>query len=357
MLEVPYLPPAVPGGDRSGRFIATGVILLIVALLSGCMTAFVPVAVFTQNRAAQNTAAVPRQAVPGRGTTNGRPLFASRSPARQPVSNLVIAGLMYVGVTVLAGWLGVGAFFKRRYVRPLVLILATHGILFGVLSIAMFALFMPMLVQELQRSMPPNSAAFAIIGLAISVVFMLVLFVGIPLTLLLLMKPDAVRQTAEHFDRRRRWTDDVPIKVLGLVLTLVVLAAFELMAVKQRGLPILYTTLTGPAFVIITLAHAVAIAWSAVLVYRRRMLGWHLAFYGLTIPTLLFCISSVTLPSEQYLALVDNQRDLVDLIREYETLFRAAWTAWGVIFLVATVVYLLRMRPLIEPPVATAVSE
>ena len=356
MLDVPYLTPTIPGGDRSGRFIATGVVLLLVALLSGCFTALVPASMIMQDRATRRLASLPPTTGRVGQTTNGQVFYGSRRP-RAPVSNLVIGGLMYLGLAVAAGWLGIAALLKRRYVRPLVLILATHGIIFGVLSIVMFAVFMPMLIQQFQRGMPPGSAGFAIFGLSISLVFMSGLFVGIPVTLLWLMKPDAVRETAEHFDLRRRWTDGVPIKLLGLVLTLAVLALFELMAIKQQGLPVLYTTLTGPAFVIITLVHATVIGASAVLVYRRRMLGWQLAFYGLTIPTLLFCISSVTLPSEQYLALVDNQRELVDLIREYETVFRVSWTAWGVIFLIATIVYLLRMRPLIEPPMANVASE
>ena len=106
---------------------------------------------------------------------------------------------------------------------------------------------------------------------------MAAIYLVIPSVLLYLFRPDDVRATLEHYDPHPRWTDGVPLGVLGMCALLALGALGALMAAVQ-GWVMAFGIVTGGAparlsALVVALAF-VAAAW---LCFRRSALGWGMA--------------------------------------------------------------------------------
>ncbi|MDB5327522.1 MAG: hypothetical protein JWM57_3091 [Phycisphaerales bacterium] len=359
MIEIAYLPPE-PIAQQSGRFIASGVILLLVATVFGCFTGLMPVGYAMQVKASQmaagpnypvtySPAGVPTS-TSTQTTLPSNVHFTNRyAPAVMPVSQLIGAIALYLTLTVGCGWLGIAAFLKRRYVRPLVVVLSTQGIILGVFTCAMMAAMTPLLFEQASLNRGGMGGP-AFIGFIVGFVAVLLFFVAPPVILLILMKPDSVRAAAEQFDLRPRWTDGLPLRVLGLILTLVMIAASELFVLARPRLPMFLGLLTGFPVVILILGHLALMCWATAKVYRREDAGWRIGFWAVVVPAALFLISSVTLPSEQYIELMKDQPNAQEMIQGHELLFRSIWTGIAAAFLVGFAIYMIRVRSLVTLP-------
>jgi hypothetical protein len=108
-------------------------------------------------------------------------------------------------------------------------------------------------------------------------VFFAFIYVIVPATLLWLFRGGDVQKTLEHYDTRVRWTDAVPIPVLGLCALLMLGGLWGLMSALQGWFLAFGAILTGAparlAALLLTAAFAVAM-WLA---YRLRSAGWWMA--------------------------------------------------------------------------------
>jgi len=315
MEELSYRPP-LPEPDfklRTGRLIAAGVLLLLAGCFTGCISGTMPLA-----------------------------LLSSQLPPGQ--SRQLLGGLaMYGGLTVLLMWLGIGILLPRRWARPLTLIIATHWLILGVLTLVGMIVMLPMMRDLYSASATgPNIAN---IILTVSLVMLLVTFILWPLALLLLLRGEAVRQTVEWKDTVTRWTDGCPMNVLGLVVTLVVVALLALVAAMQPALPILGVILKQPLPLIIGIALAAVLIYAAVLAHRLRMSGWWLGLWAVILPLLAYVPNAWLIPLGDFYAASGMQRQQIEPFLKHESAMHALMAIFPLIFAVAWLIYMLRLRP------------
>jgi MFS family permease len=247
MTEIQYqgVPIALPFRNRKGGLIGWGVVLIVLGALSGCLTLAIPLALAT----------------------------AGMAPSPRPanyIAGMIISIVLYGGTTAVLLTLGIGSVRCRRWVRPLVMILATAAIVAGVSALITIALLLPHLGDMAAGTPQQQVLIGGIIGLAI----LAVLLIALPAWMLVFYRSEDTRATLNYFDPQPRWTDRMPTHVLGWSLG-VVLSALLLIPVHfQPGIAAFGTLISGPV------AHvAVAAVWIGLLVsgwlcLRQRRVGW-----------------------------------------------------------------------------------
>jgi hypothetical protein len=256
LTELSYrTPPVAAFKDRSTTLLVVGIFFIIAGALCGCGVLMMPMA-----------------------------LVAPRPPNAPPpprVSNIVIGAIVYAGLCAAFLSLGIGCVRKRRWVRPLVIVLSWIGLIGGVLGMIMWGFALPQMPAAMRASAPPGApappAAMFNVIVAVMTVFFAFIYIIIPGTLLWLFRGSDVQATLEHYDPQPRWTDGVPLPVLGLAALLALGGFWALTATLQGVFPAFGVILTGAAARIMSMLLAAVFAIAAWLTVRRRPAGWWLA--------------------------------------------------------------------------------
>jgi len=315
MEELSYHPPLPSPGfaPQTGRLITAGILLLLAGCFTGCISGLMPLALINP------------QLPPGQ--------------TRQ----MLIGLAMYGGITLILVWLGVGILLPRRWARPLILILATHWLIIGVLTVIGMLVMLPMMRDIFASG--GGGPGVANVVLAVSLVVLLIGFVIWPLALLLLVRGDAARQTVEWKDTVTRWTDGCPMNVLGLVVTLCVVALFAIVGAAQPAVPILGLIVRQPFALVIGLLLAIVLIYAVVLAYRLRMSGWWLGLLAVLIPLLAYVPNAWLIPLSDFYAASGMQRQQIEPFLKHETALYAMMAIFPLIFAAAWLIYMLRLRP------------
>lgn len=203
-------------------------------------------------------------------------------PGRRPTPATTAGSLaLYVGAAAFLLVTGLGAWRCRRWVRPLMLSVCAPGAALGVVGVAMLAAILPVTTQ-ISRAFavgmrgalaPPPSVLSAV--LLITLVFLAVIYAGIPAALAALYWSPHLQRVCERLDAAPRWTDGVPLPVLGTSLWLG-LAAVAILSIPAFGaFPVFGTLRTGWATAPYVLLLAGASGVLCVTVFRRRPAGWY----------------------------------------------------------------------------------
>jgi hypothetical protein len=278
--ELSYRSPPVAGfRDRSSMLLVVGIFFIIAGGLCGCAMASTPMA------------------------------FVAPRPAGTPApraANLLVGLCMYAVLCAALMSLGIGCIRKRRWVRPLILVFGWIGLIGGVIGMIVWGFTMPQMANAMRAAAPPGAtpppAAFFKILVIVMTVFFAFIYVIIPALLLWLFRSSDVEATLRHYDPHRRWTDDVPLPVLGLAALLAVSAFWALTSIIQGWFAAFGLLLTGAPARLLSLLIAGLLALAAWLTFRRRPAGWWMAMALLTIVPLAWITTLL-------------RRDMVDLYR------------------------------------------
>jgi hypothetical protein len=310
--------PVLPFVNRSGFLIAAGILMLLAGVMTGCGAMMMPVAL-----------AVPEQ------------------PGVQKVTlqQVLVALFTYAALATALIWLGVGLIKRRRWSRPLTLILATHWLILGVLTIVASIALYPV-TRDMMATLPnmPTEmvAVMLIIGIGMSSLFM----IALPVVILWLVKSNDVLLTVEHFDPVPRWTDHCPLKILGLSITLHLAGVIFFFGTGHATLPIAGVLLRGLPAVAVILVIAALLVVAGYWVYKLQMRGWWLGLLTIIVPTLAMIPSALRIPpSDLYRAFGTPEENLV-ATAQHEGLIRLCFVGFLLLFAVSFAIYMLRMRPL-----------
>ena len=326
MTQIPYeTPPLAPIGNRSGMLMVVGILLIVMGAIAGCVGLLAPFALL-----------VPQ------------PSGAAGPRAR----DVVMGAVMYALVAAIFIALGVGSIRKRRWVRPLVLVLGWIWLCAGVGGLVFWLFALPdmgtMMSARRPAGTPPMPAGFVTALSAGMTVFMAILYLGIPGTLILCFKGQEVRTTLEFYDQEARWTDRCPIVVLGLSAILALGAAWMLMMLPQGIFPAFGGLMTGTAARIALLVMATlfgAVAWQ---VYKLRPAGWWLAMVLLIAAPL---SAAITLTRTNLIDLYraagmsEQQLEMIRNMRMLDSAFFAIWLAITGVVTIAYAVWVRRYFP------------
>jgi hypothetical protein len=191
-------------------------------------------------------------------------------------ATLGTGALVYGALAAVMVAIGIGSLLLRRWVRPLVLYIATLWLLCGVLILLILggiAASSGLLSGAPDADEPPLGLSLTPIGLGLFACVIVVLYVAIPAAMLLFHRSRGLREALERLDPKTRWTDRCPPPVLSLSLSLAISAAGCLPFIRGP-LPLFGATLAGPAAAVVVGLAAIALAVLAVLTYRLAPSGW-----------------------------------------------------------------------------------
>ncbi len=324
-------PPTLLGfTDKTWALITVGILLLLSALVLGCLTAAIPVSQMMPRPRGQSGAVV------------------------MPMGQLIASIAMYLALAIAFGSIGIGAILKRRWARPLALILCTHWTLAGIGTLVFVCALFPMMKEEFSKQGLGSSAAvgFVVAGAVFSSIFM----IALPLSMLLMMRPAAVRETCEYYDPTPRWTDRCSLALLGGIVTLGVMGAVLLLAVPIGVVGFFGVLLTGPAAMLVVLMGGGAFLVSAWRMYHHDLRGWLLGLIATVLMTLSTVVTAFVVPASEFIRQTSNDPAQIEQVQRHEGVSRAMTISLSLLFGGALAVYIVRLRKhMLAPPAAIAV--
>jgi hypothetical protein len=219
---------------------------------------------------------------------------------RQSIGAALIGVAFYGVIAVFFLVTGVGAWKHRRWVRPIMLSVSVPGLVVGLLSFAFMCVFFPTMMQMTQGFMaqggaPGGPAAPApppgiMTGVMVfTLAFSFLAYVGIPGLFVALYWSSRLQKTCEQIDDVPRWTDGIPLPVLGTALWLGFVAVTSLAIPAYNVVPAFGALLTGWPVFLFALALCGICAALSYAVFRRHPAGW----YGTTLLVALLGVSHV----------------------------------------------------------------
>ncbi|HEX9161383.1 MAG TPA: hypothetical protein VF980_06710 [Thermoanaerobaculia bacterium] len=264
--------PAVTYNSRRGSLVFFGVIQLAIGLL--CILFFFgTLAIF---------------------------LFSSFAPAgaaAPPFRTAIVGLLVYLLGGVLLISLGIGSMLARRWARDLSLIVAWMWLVIGVMTTIAMAAVVPRLMPDFPDQRTAGTVVLTCIAIALGV-----FGIVIPLLMVLFYRSENVRATCLAADPRTRWTERVPLPLLGLAFWTVMSAITMIGMTGYAVLPIRGTMITGPIAIAVYGAIGVLLLYVSWGLYRRSLLAWWIGVgYGVLVAA--YCV--LVFPNLDYRRLVN----------------------------------------------------
>jgi hypothetical protein len=262
MTEPDARPSTPEHRDRRAGLIVFGIVLIVV----GVTTALLAVMLLAGPLA-----------MPGAGT-----VAAATRPADR---TLVPAIVTYAALAVLFVWLGAGSILTRRWAPPLILTAAWLWLISGLIGVGLMAALLPsaFALAESQSGPMPDSlrTALTVTLLGVSSLILVLL----PLALMLFYRSPDVQATCDARDPVPRWTDGRPLALIGVGLSLALMAASLLpAALFYNGVaPVFGAVLTGMPGVALNLALAMVWAYCAWGTVRGDLRAWWVAVISVSV--------------------------------------------------------------------------
>jgi hypothetical protein len=337
MQPIDYQTPEGPIGFRSRKtmLLVMGIILIAMGAISGCMGIVAPIGIIVSQKA---------------------------NPAVQHNVRDMAAGLgILVLVSIALIWGGIGSIRCRRWIRPLVLILGTLGLVVGVGTMGVMIIAIPQMLQAIQTPPTPGAPAMPAAARGFFVAFtlltVLVLYVGIPAVFVWFYRPDDVRKTLEYYDPRPRWTDQRPLPLLGISVVCALASLSCLLAlINYRAMPLFGFIVTGAAGMAVILVSLVAFAFAAVLTYRRQIAGWWLAIAIVGLFTLSTIVTALRLDPNRLVEAMGMNPQEAKMYRDNPMSEPIVMGIVGVVVSLVTIGYLLWARKFFQPHASDSVT-
>jgi hypothetical protein len=277
-VEDSLAPPASPVltaieyHDRSSGLVVFGVIQIVLGLLAALMIPLVGLGAFLTRFA------------PG----------ASMRPA-QYMSGMATYAL--ISAVLLA--LGIGSVQTKRWARALTLVISWYWLITGVLVTVLMTAVLPVTVRSAlhaQQNAAGQSAALPAGVMAVILTLIIVLaavfLIVVPIAFVVFYGRNDVAETCRHRDPVERWTDRVPLPVLGASVVFVAQALYLLSAgLTAPMFPFFGRYLIGAPAVVWFLAFAVLDASLAVAFLRVKAAAWWIAVMAVLVRLLSMAIT------------------------------------------------------------------
>jgi hypothetical protein len=194
-------------------------------------------------------------------------------PGVTDTRSLAMGAVIYVMIGAIFVVSGVGSIRCRRWVQPVMVVLAWTWLLAGVMALAMIYGSLSDLwilaTSELNELPLELELWFRTLVLGIAGIGGVLL----PTLFLIAYRPADVRAACEALDPQPTWTDRCPLSVLGLAGGLGLAAAFALPMALVPVVPVFGQLWTGPKGVAATLSFAIVAGWLARATFRLERRG------------------------------------------------------------------------------------
>jgi hypothetical protein len=222
--------------------------------------------------------------------------------SRAAVARTISAMLPALGLYGALIWIGIGCCMGRRWVRPLVIIGSVIAIATGIVSIVPMTWAAARTFSHAMSASPTTSTTFAAgtapapppiavaIGGIIGAVIGIGLLIVVPAFMFQFFRKDTVRQSLETTDPKTRWTDGIPLPLLGWAVGSVVFGLSDFATGFNGFYPLFTSIITGPIAAVAMGIIGTVLIVGGFLSYHRSSLGWLLsitaaAFMGASLLT------------------------------------------------------------------------
>lgn len=200
---------------------------------------------------------------------------------RMPVGSMIFSIVMWIAMSASLIWVGVGGVKLRRWVRSVVLAINWPVLIFGILTVVGMVWLMPGIIRhgnEVAQSATGmatgDSGSTEVVATIAGAVFAFLFVVVFPGLHVLLYRSESVQKTLEAYDPKLRWTDGLPVAVVGLAIWLPSIGLSDL-GTASNGLLLLFGhVFTGAAAWFIAAIVAAVCCVLALLAVRRRPAAW-----------------------------------------------------------------------------------
>jgi hypothetical protein len=245
----------------------------------------------------------------------------------------VPSAVLYTVVAAIFIWLGVGSIRARRWACELTLSLSWIWLVTGICSMVVGAWLVPVMLRGMVAGsdLPPNFVfvvslvVFGVIGF---------LYVLLPGAFVLFYRSPHVIATCRARDPRPQWTDEMPPRLLTLVIVWA-LAAVSVLVMPAYGfvVPFFGVVLSGASGAAVwaaILAGCVALAWGSA---RRAPWAWWGGFVAIILATLSSVITTVCVDPAAFILAMDLPDQQAAMLSEI------AMPGWWVMALMWIVVW------------------
>jgi len=263
MSQYPYYGMPAPTAPHRGGLLAWGVVMICAGAIFTCGGIFGMAAMVSMQ-----------------STSGG----AGSSALLRGVGAMLAATVMWGSLI----WLGIGCCQGKRWVRPLVLVgsvLTMAGGAFVVIPLTWgFAKTFSHSTSSAATTAPsfaPGAPLPEIFVAFFSIVWgamMIGMMVVVPAFMFHFFQKQTVKQSLEMTDPKPRWTDNVPLPLLGWVVGCVLYGLTNLLAGPYGVSPLFKTIITGPAAVAALGIIGALLIVGGWLTFRRSSLGWAMSF-------------------------------------------------------------------------------
>jgi hypothetical protein len=224
-------------------------------------------------------------------------LASSKTPAL-PARQMIPTVLLYFIGGALLATLGIGSMMARRWARDLSLVVAWFWLIVGG-STMVTMIFM---VPRLMPTMPQGQE-----GVRTAVVTCMAVFAGlfgvlVPAAMILFYRSPHVRATTLALDPHPRWTERVPLPLLGLSLWQLLGAVSIASMAGYAVFPLGSQMLTGPLALLVYCAIGALLLYVSWGLYMRSLAAW---WTGIAYGVLIAIYAVVVFPRINYEQLVE----------------------------------------------------
>jgi hypothetical protein len=277
--------------------------------------------------------------------------------AQPRFADLVMGIVLYLGVSALFITLGTGSIRRRRWVRPMVLVIAWIWLITGIGAMIFWLIILPDMPRMMRASAvaaqparassavaPPPSLALMTVMTGVMTAVMIALYVIVPAVLIALYRSPSVQATLEFFDPHAAWTDHCPLAVLGLAGVMAMGALWALFVIPQ-GMFFAFGMVLSPwparACLILT---ASLFAIATVLIYRMNRAGW---WVGVCLIALLSISGIVTLARNDLLSLYVRMgipAEQIEQMRGMRAFNSRFFIGWIIAAAAIAIIYAVRVK-------------
>jgi hypothetical protein len=208
-----------------------------------------------------------------------------------PIGAHIQSAVLYLALAVLFITLGAGSIQARRWARALTMVGSWVGLIFGILMTILITAMLPTLSRGALRTATtqnPDAANFSTGFMAVMLTFVIVLFavfmIALPIAFILFYSRPDVEETCKRRDPVERWTDRVPLPVLGVSMLFATSAPYYLLqSVTTPFFPFFGRYLTGWRAGLVCICLSILDVVLARLLFRLNFWGWRLAVIALAL--------------------------------------------------------------------------
>lgn len=266
----------------------------------------------------------------------GQVLSAKTAGTSGNYQSMIPTAGMYAVMAVTLVWLGIGSIMARRWARALLLIFSWTWLIMGIVALIFMAIFLPMILEQLQADLPQGQTTMTsgvkAVVMIISLGFVALFFVALPIVWILFYRGPHVRLTCEARNPVAGWTEACPLPILNISLWVGISALLLLvMPLSCRGVfPFFGTFVTGGVGTLIYLGFGINMGYSAFAMYKLRAHGWWLNFITFVVLMISHLLTYARQDLMKFYELAGYPEEQMEQLQKFSEL-SGNWVVWGVL--------------------------